>query len=100
MRISRRSIFPMIICVAAMVTIAPTLHGQNNGGNPQQGQLRFQRFVIKDDPNYTGLDVCGGLMPAGWTKEGGVEWDLRDDRPAQLHVHFSNPHGVAAYDMY
>jgi hypothetical protein len=87
-----------------MLMMAPATSGQmanaNGGGGPQQHELRLQPFIIMDDPNYTPLEVCRGLMPAGWVKEGGVEWDLRDDRPAQLHVHIFNPNGVAAYDIY
>ena len=66
----------------------------------QPSLMRFQRFVINDDPTYTGMEVTRGIIPAGWTMKGGVVWDLRDARPAQFRLHAGDPQDLAAFDVY
>lgn len=66
----------------------------------QPSVMRFQRFVITDDPTYTGMEVTRGIMPAGWKLKGGVVWDLRDGYPAQFRLHVSDPQDIAAFDVY
>jgi hypothetical protein len=68
--------------------------------NSQPPTIRFKKFVITDDPTYTGMEVTRGIMPADWNLKGGVVWDLRNGRPAQFRIHFSDPQDVAAFDVY
>ena len=68
--------------------------------NPLAKEMKFQRFVINDDPTYTGMEVTRGILPAGWKLQGGVVWDLRDAFPAQFRIHAADPQDVSAIDVY
>jgi hypothetical protein len=90
----------------AMLMMVPPVRGQ--AGNPMAGgtpttppaSAHFKKFVIHDDPSYTGMVVTQGIIPADWNIKGGVVWNLSDARPAQFRIHMSDPRDVAAFDIY
>ncbi|HEX4053062.1 MAG TPA: hypothetical protein VHX86_02240 [Tepidisphaeraceae bacterium] len=92
---------------ATLLAATPIVRGQaetplTNGGAPtsRPSTMQFKKFVIMDDPNYTGMEVTRGLMPMDWTLKGGPVWNLADGRPMQLRIHLSDPQDVAAFDVY
>ena len=62
--------------------------------------MQFKKFVITDDPKYTGMEVTEGLIPADWTVKGGPVWNLADGRPVQMRIHISDAQDVSAFDVY
>jgi hypothetical protein len=97
MRIHAFSSQFLLIAHAAVLLAAPVLAGEPAAAT---APVRFQRFVINDDPTYTGMEVSRGVMPGGWKLKGGVVWDLRDGFPAQFRIHIGDAEDVAAFDIY
>ena len=62
--------------------------------------MRFETYVLQDDPNYTGEEVAHCLIPAGWKVNGGMEWDLSNSFPAQVHMQVYDPNGPGSFYIY
>jgi len=96
----------LLATAALMLTTAPAARVRagnplgNNGPATQPSSVRFKKFVIRDDPSYTGMVVTQGIIPADWNLKGGVNWNLADARPAQFRIHISDPQDLSAFDVY
>jgi hypothetical protein len=100
-----RAVLLSWIAAVALLTV-PLARGQsssppaNNAPTSQPAKMQFKKFVIKDDPKYTGMEVTEGLVPADWTVQGGPMWNMADGRPMQMRIHISDPQDVSAFDVY
>jgi hypothetical protein len=89
-----------VIVATAPLACGQAAHPAGNDGGQQPSIMRFKKFVIRDDPSYTGMVVTQGIMPADWTLKGGLVWNLADARPAQFRIHFGDAKDVSAFDIY
>jgi hypothetical protein len=90
-------------CLTAILLTGAVARGQtvnNVSSTSQPAKVQFKKFVIKDDPAYTGMEVTEGLMPADWTLQGGPVWNMADGRPMQMRIHISDAQDVSAFDVY
>ena len=74
--------------------VSPVVQGPKN-------TMRFESYVLKDDPSYIGGEVSQALIPAGWKVEGGVVWELSNTYfPAQCRLQVFDPKGVSSLGSY
>jgi hypothetical protein len=97
MRSALHKLIGAVLCsLIATALLTPPAPGQA----AQPSTIRFKKFVIRDDPSYTGMVVTQGIMPTDWTLKGGIVWNLADARPAQFRIHMSDARDLDAFDIY
>jgi hypothetical protein len=62
--------------------------------------MRFETYVLQDDPRGIGGEVGRWLIPAGWKVQGGMQWDLSNGFPAQVNIRIYDPNSAAAFGAY
>jgi hypothetical protein len=61
--------------------------------------LRLKRYVINDDQGFQ-IPLFRGLLPLGWTVQGGVTWNPNLGPPDHIRVHWADAQGLCACDIY
>jgi hypothetical protein len=97
-------LFVPLMAVAVLVRLFG--HGgrgeHSRPGDPGAGGtfLRFETYVLQDDPSGIGGEVSRMLIPAGWKTSGGMAYDLNSLYPAQVNLRIFDPNSSALFATY
>ncbi len=81
-------------------TANPLDSGVKKDAASSDSQMRFETYVLQDDPRGIGGEVARWLIPAGWKVDGGMIWDLSNNYPAQVNIRIYDPNSLAAFGTY